>query len=348
MLDRPTTRRRLAGPRPARCASRAAPSSTAPMSPRPPAGPSPASRRSTAASWPRWPSAKRPTSTGPWRRPDAPSRPGVWRDTAPAQKKQVLLRFAELIRADLDELALLETLDTGRVIGNALAVDVPFCADAIQYYAELADKLIDEIAPVGPKDVALMRREPLGVVAAIVPWNYPLIISAWKLGPALVAGNSVVLKPAEQSPPQRDPPRRAGQGGGPARRRAERRAGLRRGRRRAARPARRRRHGHLHRLDRGRQADAALCRREQHEAGQPRMRRQEPACRAAPTPTSTPPPPASPGASSTTRARPATRARACIVHRSVQKALVEKIAAVAAQPDPARPPASIPPPRWAR
>ena len=85
------------------------------------------------------------------------------------------------------------------MIGNSLAVDVPFAADCIQYYGELADKRSDEIAPVGPKDVALVRREPLGVVAAIVPWNYPLIISAWKLGPALVAGNSVVLKPAEQS-----------------------------------------------------------------------------------------------------------------------------------------------------
>ncbi len=125
---------------------------------------------------------------------------GVWRAAPPAQKKKVLLRFAALIRENLEELALLEVLDTGRVIGNALAVDVPFCADAIQYYAEFADKMVDEIAPVGPKDVALIRREPLGVVAAIVPWNYPLIITAWKIGPALVAGNSVVLKPAEQAP----------------------------------------------------------------------------------------------------------------------------------------------------
>ncbi len=125
---------------------------------------------------------------------------GEWRDAAPVQKKRVLLRFAELIREHTDELALLETLDVGKVIGNALAVDVPFCADCIQYYAELADKLVDEIAPVGANDVAMIRREPLGVIGAIVPWNYPLIIAAWKIGPALVAGNSVVLKPAEQSP----------------------------------------------------------------------------------------------------------------------------------------------------
>ena len=125
---------------------------------------------------------------------------GEWRDAAPTRKKQALLRFAELIRAHVDELALLETLDVGKVIANAIAVDVPFCADCIQYYAELADKLYDEVAPVGARDVAMVRKEPLGVVGAIVPWNYPLIIAAWKIGPALVAGNSVVLKPAEQSP----------------------------------------------------------------------------------------------------------------------------------------------------
>ena len=125
---------------------------------------------------------------------------GVWRDADPQTRKKVLLRFAESIREHTDEIALLETLDVGKVIANAIAVDVPFCADCIQYYAELADKLYDEAAPVGVHDVAMVRKEPLGVVGAIVPWNYPLIIAAWKIGPALVAGNSVVLKPAEQSP----------------------------------------------------------------------------------------------------------------------------------------------------
>ena len=125
---------------------------------------------------------------------------GRWRDLEPTQKKAILLRFSELIRADVAHLALLETLDVGKVIGNSVAVDVPFCANCIQYYAEFADKLYDEVAPTGPNDVAIVRREPLGVIGAIVPWNYPLIISAWKLGAALVAGNSVVLKPAEQSP----------------------------------------------------------------------------------------------------------------------------------------------------
>jgi len=125
---------------------------------------------------------------------------GVWRDADPARKKKVLLRFAELIREHGEELALLETLDVGKPIANALKVDAPFCANCIQYYAEFADKLFDEVAPLGVNDVAMVRKEPLGVVGAIVPWNYPLIIAAWKLGPALVAGNSVILKPAEQSP----------------------------------------------------------------------------------------------------------------------------------------------------
>ena len=125
---------------------------------------------------------------------------GRWRTMLPAARKAIMLKFAALIREDLETLALIETLDVGKVIGNSLAVDVPFAADCIQYYAEFADKMFDEVAPTGPSDVAVVRREPLGVVGAIVPWNYPLIITAWKLGPALVAGNSVVLKPAEQSP----------------------------------------------------------------------------------------------------------------------------------------------------
>jgi acyl-CoA reductase-like NAD-dependent aldehyde dehydrogenase len=125
---------------------------------------------------------------------------GDWRRREPRDRKRVLLRFAELIRGDLERLAALETLDVGKPIANSLAVDVPFAADCIAYYAEFADKLYDEVAPTGPNDLALVRREPLGVIAAIVPWNYPLIISTWKLGPALLTGNSVVLKPAEQSP----------------------------------------------------------------------------------------------------------------------------------------------------
>ena len=125
---------------------------------------------------------------------------GRWRRMEPKDRKRVLLRFAELMQEDFERLAVLETLDVGKPIANSIDVDVPKAIECIAYYGEFADKLYDEVAPTGPNDLALLRREPLGVVAAIIPWNYPLIITAWKLGPALLAGNSVVLKPAEQSP----------------------------------------------------------------------------------------------------------------------------------------------------
>lgn len=125
---------------------------------------------------------------------------GRWAHQKPADRKRVLLRFADLIRAHLEELALLETLDTGRPIRDALNVDVPYAANNIQYYAECIDKVYGEIAPTGRHALALITREPLGVIGAVVPWNYPMIISSWKVAPALAAGNSVVLKPAEQSP----------------------------------------------------------------------------------------------------------------------------------------------------
>ena len=124
---------------------------------------------------------------------------GVWRDLKPTERKRIMLRWAELIRANIAELALLETLDTGKPIKESVAVDAASCANTIQWYAETIDKLYDEIAPNGSSSLVLVTREPVGVVGAVVPWNYPLIISAWKLGPALAAGNSVVLKPAEQS-----------------------------------------------------------------------------------------------------------------------------------------------------
>jgi acyl-CoA reductase-like NAD-dependent aldehyde dehydrogenase len=123
-----------------------------------------------------------------------------WADQTPKDRKAVLLRLADLIRSNLDELALLESLDVGKPIRDTLAVDVPSAAMTFQWYAETIDKTYGEIGPTGPDALSLVTREPIGVVAAIVPWNYPLIISAWKLGAALATGNSVVLKPASQSP----------------------------------------------------------------------------------------------------------------------------------------------------
>ncbi|HXC57794.1 MAG TPA: aldehyde dehydrogenase [Steroidobacteraceae bacterium] len=125
---------------------------------------------------------------------------GDWSRRPPRERKQVLLRFADLLRAHRDELALIETLDMGKPISDSLAVDVPSAANCMQWYAEAVDKIYDEVAPTGPNSLALVTREPLGVVAAIVPWNFPMIMAAWKLGPILAAGNSVVLKPSEKSP----------------------------------------------------------------------------------------------------------------------------------------------------
>ncbi len=123
-----------------------------------------------------------------------------WAGKPPAARKRVLQRFAEAILAARDELALLETLDMGKPIQFSLAVDVPSAARCIAWYAEAVDKLYDEIAPTPANALALITREPVGVIGAIVPWNYPMIMAAWKLGPALAAGNSVVLKPSEKSP----------------------------------------------------------------------------------------------------------------------------------------------------
>ncbi len=123
-----------------------------------------------------------------------------WADMSPAKRKIILLKFAESIRAHRDELALLESLDVGKPIRDTLAIDVSSAAKTIQWFAETIDKLYGEVGPTGPDALSLVTREPIGVVGAIVPWNYPLIVTAWKLGAALSTGNSVVLKPASASP----------------------------------------------------------------------------------------------------------------------------------------------------
>ncbi len=125
---------------------------------------------------------------------------GRWSRLAPRRRKAVLLRFAELIRENGAELALLESLDMGKPVREALARDVAGAAECIQFYAEAVDKVFGEVAPLGDDVVATVTREPVGVVAVVVPWNYPMLLTSWKLGPALATGNSVVVKPAEQSP----------------------------------------------------------------------------------------------------------------------------------------------------
>jgi acyl-CoA reductase-like NAD-dependent aldehyde dehydrogenase len=125
---------------------------------------------------------------------------GTWSHAAPRQRKRVLRRLADLLRANLEEMALLETLDVGKPIRESMRTDIPSAAFTYEWYGEAVDKLYDEVAPTAPPSLAMITREPMGVVGAVVPWNYPMIITAWKLAPALAAGNSVVLKPAEQSP----------------------------------------------------------------------------------------------------------------------------------------------------
>jgi gamma-glutamyl-gamma-aminobutyraldehyde dehydrogenase len=122
---------------------------------------------------------------------------GRWRNLAPAARKVVLHRLADLIDKHSVELAVLGVRDNGTEISMALKAEPGSAAATFRYYAEALDKVYGEIAPTAPGTLALIHREPVGVVGAIVPWNFPLMIGAWKLAPALATGNSVVLKPAE-------------------------------------------------------------------------------------------------------------------------------------------------------
>ncbi|KJY81767.1 aldehyde dehydrogenase [Vibrio galatheae] len=124
---------------------------------------------------------------------------GLWSNRSPAQRKAVLNQFANLIESHREELALLETLDTGKPIAHSFSTDIPGAANTLRWYAEAIDKVYGEVAPT-EKDVhAFISHQAIGVVAAIVPWNFPLWLACWKLGPALAAGNSVILKPSEKS-----------------------------------------------------------------------------------------------------------------------------------------------------
>ena len=122
---------------------------------------------------------------------------GVWSGLAPAERKAIMKRFADLIDEHRLELAILESLEAGKPIGECFNVDIPDTANTIRWNAETADKLYDAVAPTAPDVVATVRREPLGVVGAVLPWNFPAMMVGWKLGPALVTGNCVVVKPAQ-------------------------------------------------------------------------------------------------------------------------------------------------------
>lgn len=120
-----------------------------------------------------------------------------WAGQSPAARRAVMLRWADLIEANALELAVLGVRDNGTEIGMALKAEPGSAAGTIRYYAEALDKIYGEIAPTQSDILAMILKEPVGVVGAIVPWNFPMMIGAWKLAPALAVGNSVVLKPSE-------------------------------------------------------------------------------------------------------------------------------------------------------
>lgn len=126
--------------------------------------------------------------------------PGGWGRTGPRQRAAVLQRWADLILADGENLARLESLVSSRPIAETRTRDIQACAGVIRFYAEWADKLDGSVTTTTEDAMSLILREPWGVVAAIVPWNFPLILAAWKFAPALAAGNTVVLKPSELTP----------------------------------------------------------------------------------------------------------------------------------------------------
>jgi len=125
---------------------------------------------------------------------------GRWSGLAPAQRKQTLIAWADLIVAHAQELAYLQTLEMGKPAHESLSIDLRAVGNTVRWFGEAIDKVVDEIPHTDPNALALVTREPAGVVGAIVPWNFPLTMAAWKLAPALATGCSVVLKPAEQSP----------------------------------------------------------------------------------------------------------------------------------------------------
>ncbi|MGB0466924.1 MAG: aldehyde dehydrogenase [Pontibacterium sp.] len=125
---------------------------------------------------------------------------GAWSEMHPRQRKQIMQEWADLIEVHKDEFALLDTLDMGKSISEMVNIDVPDAIDCFRWTAECIDKVYGEIAPTGEDTLAMISHEPVGVVGAITPWNYPLMMVSWKLAPALAAGNSVVLKPSEKSP----------------------------------------------------------------------------------------------------------------------------------------------------
>ncbi len=124
---------------------------------------------------------------------------GIWSKCHPSERKQILIKLCKLIKRNQHELAVLESLESGKPIAEVETVDIPEAIHCIQWHAELIDKIYDQVAPTGDDVLAMVVREAIGVVAAVVPWNFPLLMVAWKLGPALASGNSLIIKPAQET-----------------------------------------------------------------------------------------------------------------------------------------------------
>jgi 4-(gamma-glutamylamino)butanal dehydrogenase len=121
---------------------------------------------------------------------------GPWKALSPAERKKVLIAFADAIDDHTDELAVIESLDSGKPVEDCRVIDIPETANTLRWHAEAIDKAYDSVAPTADDVVAMILHEPIGVVGAVIPWNYPALMAAWKLGPALATGNAVVIKPA--------------------------------------------------------------------------------------------------------------------------------------------------------
>ena len=124
---------------------------------------------------------------------------GHWAKLHPSERKAMMIQLCKLISRNRLELAVMESLDSGKPIKDCVEIDIPETIETIKWHAESIDKIYDQTAPAGDNAMAMIVREPVGVVAAVLPWNFPLLMLAWKIGPALAAGNSVIVKPAEQT-----------------------------------------------------------------------------------------------------------------------------------------------------
>ncbi|UWR09433.1 MULTISPECIES: aldehyde dehydrogenase [Ruegeria] len=125
---------------------------------------------------------------------------GRWSRLHPSARKDVLIRLAKLMTRNARELAVMESVDSGKTIHDCETVDVPEAIHCLKWHAEAIDKIYDQVAPASDDHIAMILREPIGVVGLVLPWNFPLLMLAWKIGPALAAGCSVVVKPATETP----------------------------------------------------------------------------------------------------------------------------------------------------